>query len=200
MRPMMAPMISARCGPLSPTCWSCSTNCTCAMAHSATDSTPTLRGRLSSSESTSTAWTSAARGAAGRRSLALARQQPGEQPLRFPFDGPRAGQQGTLAAAQFLQPRAQRRPLLRRQREMAAQVEQGDLPHPSAHALGLHQAVGGVAFPGGAVTGRRATDVHPSTLRYPAPVVSGPIEKLGTTLRSSAGVSIRIKWLDNTRG
>jgi hypothetical protein len=39
-------------------------------------------------------------GAAGEgRGHALARQQPGEQSLRLPFDGPGAGQHGALAAA-----------------------------------------------------------------------------------------------------
>ena len=84
------------------------------MAHSATDSTPTLRGRLSSSESTSTAWHLAPRGAAGGGGvLAFARQQPGGQPLGLPFERPAgAAQQGPLAAVQLLHPGTQGRPLL----------------------------------------------------------------------------------------
>jgi hypothetical protein len=58
MRPMIDPTIAARNGPEIPKPTSSSVNPTTCIAHSPTCSTPTVRGRVSSRESTSTDCTS----------------------------------------------------------------------------------------------------------------------------------------------
>jgi hypothetical protein len=68
--------------------------------------------------------------------------------------------QPLLPAEQLLDTRAHLRPALLGERELAAQVEQRDLPHLAADPAALHQAVGNVGFARRAVAGRGGTDKH----------------------------------------
>jgi hypothetical protein len=64
--------------------------------------------------------------------------------LRQCLDGLGFGEQADLATEQSVDTGAQARPVGLRQVETTAEVEQGDLAHLLARALGSDQAVGGI--------------------------------------------------------
>ena len=72
-----------------------------------------------------------------------------------------------LTREQFFQAGAQFRPLLAREREMAAQIQEGYRPDCLATALSADQAVGHLVFAGDGATGLGATDIHGDTLLPP---------------------------------
>ena len=72
-----------------------------------------------------------------------------------------------LTREQFFQAGAQFRPLLAREREMAAQIQEGYRPDCLATALSADQAVAHLGFAGGGATGLGATDIHADTLLRP---------------------------------
>ena len=92
----------------------------------------------------------------------LAGDQLRGDPVSFPFDsvGNIAGWQRLLRAEQLIDPSAQQRPIGLRDREMAAEIEEGALAHAGAASFGSHEAMREVAFAVGGGAGLRAAHEH----------------------------------------
>jgi len=95
--------------------------------------------------------------------------------------GQRCIEQGPLAAHQFIDACAKRRPLIPRQIEVAAQIEQRGLLDAAADPSGLHQAVGDVGLAGYAAAGLGAPDEHVSMLHETTADGSSVTQYYGTT-------------------
>ena len=156
MRPTRLPRTAARCAPDRPRSSSRDGGRSCRMAHRATCSTPTERGRTSSRESTSTR----GRAADGSSAPSAGAAGPtGETPactswaaLRWASSST-AGEQAPSSRDRWggggedaLDAGAQRRPVPARQGDVAAEVEQGALAHPGTAADGADEAVGEVGL------------------------------------------------------
>ena len=85
-------------------------------------------------------------------------------PLRRFFDGQCQGKHRRLRAQNLFDACTHGRPVFLGEWEVAAEVEQGALPHLSADAFGAHQAVSEVRLPGGFVTRGRTSDEHARSL------------------------------------
>jgi hypothetical protein len=82
--------------------------------------------------------------------------------LRRAFDRLRTFQRQDqrLRIEQLLDAAAQDRPVFLLDRKVAAEVQHRDLTDLAPNALGAHQSVGDVAFPGRLVAGSRLSDEH----------------------------------------
>jgi hypothetical protein len=96
----------------------------------------------------------------GRRRTSTGADQSGHAVLRQTLDVLGNLEQGILPGQQLLNACAQLRPALLGQREMAPEIEQGDLAHLAAHAPALDQPVGRVGFPRGGIARLGSADEH----------------------------------------
>lgn len=96
--------------------------------------------------------------------LRAGHEQAGGAALGKGFDGLRFGERAGLSGEQDVDAAAQLRPIVRRQVEMAAKVEQGDLADLPAGALGGDEAEGEIGFAGGFVPGCGFADEHAGRL------------------------------------
>ena len=116
IRPMIDPTATARCRPLNPSPSSNPLRPSLSIAHNPTCSTPTVRGRANSSDSTSTVCRSVPPAATSGPPV----HQLHGYPLCFPFNLFRTLQlyQHPLPLQQLLDPTAQHRPMLRCHRKV----------------------------------------------------------------------------------
>ena len=89
--------------------------------------------------------------------------------------------QGALTTHQLVDARSQRCPQLRRQIEMAAQVEQRALLDAGARTGALHKSVGDVGLAGDATAGLGTPDEHRPMLHGNGCKRSGQLNYYGTT-------------------
>ena len=120
-------------------------------------------------------------GSGGGRGIRPRREQPGGVALGQGFDGLRFGEQAGLSGEQGVDAAAQPRPIVRRQVEMAAEVEQGDLADLPAGALRGDEAEGEIGFAGGFVPGCGFADEHAGRLAAAAGGVKTMTYDYGTT-------------------
>ena len=92
--------------------------------------------------------------------MLLRRDEAGGKALRKSFDGSGFSQHAGLAGEQRVDTGAQARPVGRRQIEMAAKVEQGDLADLLACALGGDETEGEIWFVAGLIPGCRFSNEH----------------------------------------
>ena len=108
------------------------------------------------------------------------------------------GEQGFLRLQKLLQAAAQERPVVPLDGKVAAEIEEGDLPHPAADALAAHQSEGEVALSRGLVVGAGLPDEHAPDATRKASEKLKTKNDYGTTKRCQNRESIRINDLPLT--
>ena len=89
----------------------------------------------------------------------------------------------TLPQEQFVHAPGQRGPMLRRQIEVAAQVEQGGLLDGVARTGAVHQAVGDIGLTRDAIAGLGAANKHATMLHQKSSTTPQKSKYYGTTFR-----------------